>query len=127
MKKGRTKSTLTEKEEQIMQLLWTHGPLHVKEMVAMYPEPRPHVNTISTLVRILEQKGFVAHNDEGGSYQYYAVAVLEDFRRSRLGSFIRNYFGNSYVGAVSALVEEEKISIDELRELIDMVEKRNKS
>lgn len=110
-----------------MQLLWTHGPLHVKEMVAMYPEPRPHVNTISTLVRILEQKGFVAHNDEGGSYQYYAVAVLEDFRRSRLGSFIRNYFGNSYVGAVSALVEEEKISIDELRELIDMVEKRNKS
>lgn len=127
MKKGRTKSTLTEKEEQIMQLLWTHGPLHVKEMVVMYPEPRPHVNTISTLVRILEQKGFVAHNDEGGSYQYYAVAALEDFRRSRLGSFIRNYFGNSYVGAVSALVEEEKISIDELRELIDMVEKKNKS
>ena len=127
MKRGRNKSTLTEKEEQIMQLLWTNGPLYVKEMVAMYPEPQPHVNTVSTLVRILEQKGLVSHNVVGGSYQYYAVAKLEDFRRSRLGSFIRNYFGNSYVGAVSALVEEEKISVDELRELIEIVERKSKS
>ena len=110
-----------------MHLLWQHGPLFVKDMVALYQEPQPHVNTVSTIVRILEQKGYVDHIVAGGSYQYFAVAKMEDFRRSRLSRFISKYFDNSYLSAVSTLVEEEKISVEELKELIEMVDNKHKS
>lgn len=125
MKSGRPKSTLTDKEEIIMQMLWQHGPLFVRDMVELYPEPRPHFNTVATTVRILEQKGHVSHTVVNGSHRFEAVTRMDDVRRSRLGKFIKRYFNNSYVGVVSTLVEDEKISIDELRELINMVENQS--
>lgn len=125
MKNKTDKIELTEKEEELMQLFWQHGPLYVREIVELYDDPKPHVNTISTFVRILEQKGYVAHNSKGKSFQYYAVAKVEDFRRKTFGDFIKNYFNNSYFGAVSSLVEEEKLSVDELKELIDLIETKN--
>ena len=126
MFKNRNKIVLTEKEEEIMKLLWEHGPMFVRQMVEYYNEPKPHVNTVSTLVRILEQKGYVGHEAVGGSHRYHAIARMEDFRRKTFGELIRNYFGNSYMGAVSVLVEEEKISVDELKKLIEEVEKGRK-
>ena len=126
MFKKKDKIVLTEKEEEIMMLLWEHGPMFVRQMVEYYSDPKPHVNTISTLVRILEQKGYVGHEAVGGSHRYHAIAAMEDFRRKTFGELIRNYFGNSYMGAVSALVEEEKISVDELKKLIEQVEKGRK-
>lgn len=124
MKAGRKKQVLTEKESQIMQMLWQHGAMFVREMVELYPEPRPHVNTVSTTVRILEEKGYVGHEQVGGSYRYFAIARMEDFRERSLTDLIRNYFNNSYKSAVSALVEDEKISVDELREIIDLIERK---
>ncbi len=123
MKSVDKKIELTEKEEELMKLFWQHGPLFVREIVELYPEPRPHFNTISTFVRNLETKGYVAHKEFGKTYQYYAVARVEDYRRRSLGNVIKSFFNNSYLGAVSTLVEEEKLTIDELRELIDKVEK----
>lgn len=123
MKAGRKKQVLTDKETAVMQLLWNNGPMFVKEMVERYPEPRPHVNTVSTIVRILEEKGYVGHEAVGGSYRYHAVASIDEFRERSLADIVRNYFKNSYANAVSALVADEKISVDELREIIDMVEK----
>jgi len=75
---------LTEKEREIMTMLWTDGPLYVREMLERYPDPRPHFNTVSTTVRILEDKGFVAHEVVGGSHRYYAVADIADFRERSL-------------------------------------------
>ena len=121
MRKKKEKIEMTDKEEELMRIFWNHGPMFVREIVELYPEPRPHFNTLSTFVRNLEQKGFVSHEAVGGSFRYYAVARKEDFRRKTLGTLIKNYFG-----AVSTLVEEEKISVDELKELIDMVENKNK-
>ncbi|MDE6049937.1 MAG: BlaI/MecI/CopY family transcriptional regulator [Paramuribaculum sp.] len=126
MFKNRNKIVLTEKEEEIMKLLWEHGPMFVRQMVEYYNVPKPHVNTVSTIVRILEQKGYVGHEAVGGSHRYHAIARMEDFRRKTFGELIRNYFGNSYMGAVSALVEEEKISVDELKKLIEQVENGRK-
>lgn len=125
MKAGRKRQTLTEKETTIMNMLWTHGPMFVREMIALYPEPRPHVNTVSTTVRILEEKGYVAHEAFGGSHRYFAIAAKTDFRDRSLSDVIRNYFDNSYKSAVSALAEEEKISVEELREIIDLIESKN--
>lgn len=124
-KPGKTEG-LTPKEEELMMLLWEHGALPVSRLVELYPEPRPHFNTVSTVVRRLEAKGYVAHKDECGSFHYYAVARKEDIGNRNLWTFVKNYFGGSYYGAVSALVEEEKISADELKELLDLVERKAK-
>ena len=118
--------TLTVKEEEIMGYFWEKGPLFVKQLLAFYEEPKPHFNTLSTMVRALEAKGYVAHNSFGSTYQYYPVVSEEEFSRSTLGSVISRYFENSYLGAVSALVEEEKISLGELRSLIDRIENQNR-
>jgi len=122
MKSGRPKSLLTDKEEQIMQMLWQHGPLYVREIVELYPEPRPHFNTVSTNVRILEQKGHVGHEVVSGSHRFFAITRMENVRDNRLSNFMKRYFGNNYLSAVSTFVKDEKISVDELRQLIDMVE-----
>ena len=121
------KIALSPKEEIIMNLLWEHGPMFVNEMLECYDEPRPHFNTVSTFVRGLEKKGLIAHNYCGISHQYYAAVSREEFNKSTLKNVISKYFNNSYLGLVSSLVKEEQISIDELKELINEVEKANKS
>ena len=125
MKAGRKRQVLTEKEACIMQMLWDRGPLFVRDMVELYPEPRPHFNTVATQVRILEEKGYVGHEVLGGSHRFYATARKNDFRDRSLAEVIRNYFDNSYKSVVSALAQEEKISVDELREIIDLIESKN--
>lgn len=117
---------LSDREAEIMGMLWKRGPLYVREILDSYPDPKPHFNTISTIVRILEDKGYVNHESICGSYRYFAVAEASDFAGRSLAQIIKNYFDGSARAAVSALVEEERISVDELREIIDMVEK-NKS
>ena len=105
---------LTAKEEEIMGFFWKKGPLFVKEMLAFYDEPKPHFNTLSTIVRGLEDKGFLAHKTYGNTYQYYATVSAEDFHKGTLK--------NSYLSAVSSLVSEEDISLDDLKQLIREVE-----
>lgn len=125
MKAGRKPRMLTEKEAFIMNILWdSERPLYVREILEKYPEPRPHFNTVATTVRILEDKGYVAHEVVGGSHRFIAIASRDDFRARGLADLIRDYFSGSYKSAVSALVEEEKISVDELREIIDIIEKK---
>lgn len=124
MKAGRKRQVLTEKESIIMNMLWVHGAMFVRELVELYPEPRPHFNTVATTVRILEEKGYVAHEVLGSSHRFYAVAKKADFRNRSLADVIRNYFDNSYKSVVSALAEDEKISVDELREIIDLIESK---
>ena len=118
--------TLTSKEEEIMGFFWEKGPLFVRQMLEFYDEPRPHFNTLSTFVRGLEDKGYVAHRTMGNTYQYYAVVSRDDFKKKTLKGIISKYFNNSYLGVVSSLVKEEEISLDELKELIHEVENANK-
>lgn len=117
--------SLTEKEEELMTIFWERGPLFVKEIVELYPEPKPHVNTVSTFVRLLEQKGYVSHRSFGSTYQYYAVISKEDYSRNTLRSVISKYFDNSLKGVVSALFKDEKLTDDEIRELINQVKESN--
>lgn len=126
MRKPTPKDQLTDKEEELMRLLWEHGPMFVSSLLELYPEPKPHFNTVSTVIRRLEAKGFVAHNEISGSFQYYPVAKMETFRSRSLGRIIKSYFKGSYYGAVSTLVAEEKITADELRELLELVEQKSK-
>ena len=97
---------LTAKEEEVMGWFWEKGPLFV----------------LSTVVRGLEEKGFVGHKAYGNTYQYYALVSRDDYRKGTLRGVISKYFDNSYRGVVSMLVQEEKISVEELKELIKQVE-----
>ena len=113
---------LSPKEEIIMNLLWDNGPMFVKEMLAFYDAPKPHFNTVSTFVRILEDEGYIGHRAFGVSYQYYPLVSRNDYHKRTVRNVISKYFNNSYMGLVSALVKEEEISLDELKELIRQVE-----
>lgn len=115
---------LTAKEEEIMGFFWKEGPMFVKQLLPFYSEPKPHFNTLSTIVRGLEEKGFLAHKAYGNTYEYYPVISEDEFKKGTLRAVIDKYFNKSVLGAVSSLVEEEEISIDELNDLIRQVKKR---
>lgn len=113
---------LTAKEEEIMGFFWEKGPLFVKELLAFYSDPKPHFNTLSTIVRGLEEKGYLSHEAFGNTYRYFAVVSNDEFRSRTLKGVISKYFNNSYLSAVSSLVKKEEISVDELKQLIQEVE-----
>lgn len=113
---------LTNKEKEIMDLYWQHGPMFVRELQEHYEEPRPHFNTLSTMVRILERNGFLDHRQFGNSFQYYPLVTEKEYGRSSIAGVIKNYFNDSYLSAVSNFVKEEKISVEELKELIKEIE-----
>lgn len=116
---------LTAKEEEVLGLFWKKGPLYVREIVELYENPKPHFNTISTIVRSLEEKGYVGHTPKGKSYQYHAIVAEEDMGKKSLSSIVGRYFRNSFLRVVSSLVEDGNIPVEDLRKLLDEVEKPN--
>lgn len=113
---------LTNREEELMQIFWERGAMFVKDIVALYDDPKPHFNTISTMVRTLEVKGFVNHEVFGNTHRYFPIISQEQFSKGVLGNVVNRYFENSYKSVVSALIDEEKISVEELEELIRKVQ-----
>ena len=117
---------LTDKEEEIMLLLWQYGPCCVKDLLQYFDEPIPHINTVSSFLRLLEKKGYVGHEPtKNGGFQYFALQPKKDYRRGALGNIVKKYFDNCF-SMVSQLVEDEQIDAVQLRELLDMVENKNK-
>ena len=113
---------LTAKEEEVMRYFWDNGALFVKQLVEMYPEPKPHFNTLSTYVRALEDKGFLSHESFGTTYRYFSVITEEEYRNRTLKNVVKKYFDNSYLSVVSSLIKDENISVEEIRKLLDEVE-----
>lgn len=118
----KTKIKLTTKEEEVMLHFWKNGPLFVRELQDLYPDPKPHFNTLSTVVRGLQDRGYISYNQYGNTYQYYAVLPLEEFRAQSLSKLVGNYFDNSIFSAVSTLVGSKSLSRKQLEELLKMVE-----
>ncbi len=116
---------LTNKEEEIMHILWTLEKAFVKDVLAEIKDEKPHYNTLSTIIRNLEEKGYVAYNAYGKTHQYYPVVSKEAYRQRFMNSAIESYFNNSYKNVVSFFANEEKISVEELKEIIDLIEKKN--
>ncbi len=112
----------TEREEEIMRFFWAHGPMFIRELVQLYPEPRPHFNTVATFVRFLEAKGAVTHKAFGHQHKFYPLISEKEYSSSALRNVVSRYFNDSIQGAISALVGSEKLSEEEVRELIDLVQ-----
>jgi BlaI family transcriptional regulator, penicillinase repressor len=115
---------LTNKEEEIMHVLWKLKKAFVKEVMAEITDDQPHYNTLSTIIRNLEEKSYVSHNAFGNTHQYFPIVALEDYRKEFMNSAIEHYFNNSYKNMVSFFAEEDKISADELREILKIIENR---
>lgn len=115
---------LTNKEEEIMHILWKLKKAFVKDVLAEITEDVPHYNTLSTIIRNLEEKGYVSHNAYGNTHQYFPIVRLEDYRKQFMNTAISNYFDNSYKNLVSFFAEEQKISAEELREILALIEKK---
>ena len=115
---------LTTKEEEIMHVLWDLNKAFVKDVVAKLPSPKPHYNTVSTVIRKMEDKGFVAHEDFGNTFRYFPLITKEQYRKAFFSNAVNSYFQNSYKNVVSFFAQEEKISAEELREIIKLIEKK---
>lgn len=112
---------LTKAEEQIMQILWKLEKGFVKDILEYLPEPKPAYNTVSTIVRILEKKGFVSHKAYGKTYEYYPSVSKDEYTEVYLKSFVRNYFSDSFKEMVSFFAREKNMSISELEDIIKMM------
>ena len=114
---------LTNKEEEVLQALWELEKGFVKEIVAKLGNEN-HYNTVSTIVRNLEEKGYVAYHAFGKTHQYYPLISKTDYAKKFMNLATQRYFDNSYKSMVSFFAKEEKISADELREILDIIEKK---
>ena len=115
---------LTNKEEEIMHILWKLKKAFVKEVMAEITEDQPHYNTLSTIIRNLEEKGYVSYNAFGNTHQYYPLVSIEEYRKRFMSTAIDNYFNSSYKNMVSFFAKEEKITAEELREILSMIEQK---
>ncbi|MCK5782533.1 MAG: BlaI/MecI/CopY family transcriptional regulator [Flavobacteriales bacterium] len=113
---------LTNKEEELMKILWNKGKAFVKEIVAEMPDPKPHYNTLSTVIHRLEEKKYVGHETFGNTYRYFPTVAKADYKKNFMSNAIDSYFENSYKNLVSFFAKEEKISISELKEIIELIE-----
>jgi len=113
---------LTQKEEEIMNIFWEKGAMFVKELKKEYTGQKLHYNTLSTIVRGLEDKGFIDHEQFGNTHRYFPAISKEEYKKKTLGNVVKKYFDNSYQNVVSLLVKEENISLEDLKKLIAEIE-----
>ena len=113
---------LTNKEEEIMHILWKLEKAFVKDVLAEIDEDKPHYNTLSTIIRNLGDKGYVGYNAFGKTHQYFPLIQKEAYRKRFMNTAIENYFNSSYKNVVSFFAKEEKISVEELKEIIALIE-----
>ncbi len=113
---------LTRAEEQVMQVLWDLEVAYVRDILDKLPKPKPAYNTVSTIIRILEKKGFVGYKAFGKAHEYYPLISKKDYRRNYFKGFLTNYFGNSYMALTSFFTKEQDLSLQELEDIKKMIE-----
>lgn len=113
---------LTRAEEQVMQVLWKIKKGFVKDILERFDEPKPAYNTVSTIVRILQEKGFVTHKAYGRTHEYYPLITKSEYSKSHLSTFVNDYFSNSFEKMVSFFAKEKSISLHEMEEIMKLME-----
>lgn len=116
--------TLTKAEEQIMQAVWKLNSAFLREIVEAMPNPKPHQNTVATLLKILIEKEFVGIHNIGRHHQYYPLITKEEYSKRSIKQLAKNYFEGSFSNVVSFLVKENNISVEELESLLQQIKKQ---
>ena len=120
------KQRLTNKEEEVMNIIWEKGDVFIRDIVAEMPYPKPNYNTVATQVKFLEEKGFVRRKSMANSFQYSPAISEREYRGTTVGEVVSRYFNNSYASMVSQFIEEDKMGLDELKDLIAQIESKKK-
>lgn len=117
---------LSEKEEAIMQIIWKFKKAFVKDVREELPDPKPHINTVATMMKRMADKGFLKFEDFGSTYRYAAAVSKMEYTRKFVRPLLAGLFGNSMKNVVSFFAEEDEVSLDELKEIVKMIEDKNK-
>jgi BlaI family transcriptional regulator, penicillinase repressor len=115
---------LTKAEEQVMQILWDLKKGFVNDIIDKMPEPKPAYNTVSTIVRILEVKGFIDHKAYGKTHEYYPALTKEQYTKGFFSKFLKNYFSNSYKNMVSFFSMNDDLTTKEIEEIIELLQNK---
>ena len=116
--------SLTKAEEQIMQALWKSGKAFLRQIVDAMPPPKPHQNTVATLLKILIEKGFVGITVLGRHHEYYPLITKEEYSKRTIKQMVKGYFEGSFSNVVSFMVKEKNISVEELEKLLQQIKKQ---
>lgn len=117
---------LTAKEEALMRIFWDRGALFIRDLIAYLPEPKPHYNSVATLVKFIEEKGFLEREPMANSFRYKVKISELQYRGDTVSEMVARYYGNSYFSLVSQFAKEDKIDVQDLKELIAQIEKNRK-
>jgi BlaI family transcriptional regulator, penicillinase repressor len=115
---------LTKAEEQVMQCIWKLGPAYLKEIVEAQPEPKPHSNTVATILKILMEKGFVDVKVHGRVHQYYPLISKETYSSSSIQNLVSNYFEGSFADVVSFMLKNKKLKAKDLELLLAQLKQK---
>ena len=107
-----------------MNIFWTHGSMFIRDLISYIPEPKPHYNTVATLVKFLEEKGFVEREPMANSFRYKVKITERQYRGSTVSDVVAHYYDNSYRSLVSQFVEEDKIDLEDLKAIIASIESK---
>jgi BlaI family penicillinase repressor len=113
---------LTKAEEQVMQVLWKIKKGFVKDILEHFDDPKPAYNTVSTIVRILQEKGFVNHKAYGRTHEYFPIVTKNEYSKSHLSTFVNDYFSNSFEKMVSFFAKEKSISLQEMEDIMKIMD-----
>lgn len=117
---------LAKREEQIMQVFWELEKAFIKEVIPHLPDPKPHYNSVATIVKILEEKGFLSHETVGNVYQYYPLISREDYQQHFMKDIVSQYFDNSYPRMLAFFARQQNLSETELNEIVQMIKSNKK-
>jgi len=112
---------LAKREEQIMQVYWDLGKVFIRDIIPLLPDPKPHYNSVATMVKILEEKGFLDHEVVGNMYSYFPVVGREDYQKHALKDIVTQYFGNSYTRMLAYFAKEQNLGEAELQEILEII------
>ena len=112
---------LAKREEQIMQVFWTLGKAFIKEVIPELPDPKPHYNSVATMVKILEDKGFLSHEPIGNIYCYFPIVAKEDYQKHAMKDIVSQYFDNSYPNMLAFFAKDQKLSEQELNDIMRII------
>jgi len=117
---------LARREEQIMQACWHLEKGFIKDIIAELPEPRPHYNSVATMVRILEEKGFLDHETFGNTFRYFPLVSKDDYQKHFFDDMVKQYFNNSYPSMLAYFAKEQKISKEEINDILEIIKSQKK-
>jgi predicted transcriptional regulator len=118
------KKQLTAKEEELMKIFWEKGEMCIRDLVNSLPEPRPSYTTVSTQVSFLENKGFLVRRPVANTFLYKVAISEKEYRGSTVNSIVEKYYHNSFASVVSQFIEEKKLNLDDLKDIIAQIEKK---